>query len=163
MYVLRERAPTAEELADLRDAAGMSPRSMEGLRRGLPNSVYAVVVVQVPDEEGGAGDSAADAADGTADADTTDGTADAERTVGTARIVGDGGSVYHLCDMVVHPDHQGRGLGSRMMDALMAFVDETAPPDAYVNLMADVDGFYERWGFERTAPASKGMYLRTGE
>ncbi|MFB6359775.1 MAG: N-acetyltransferase, partial [Halobacteriales archaeon] len=30
-----------------------------------------------------------------------------------------------------------------------------------VNLMADVDGFYERFGFEETRPASKGMYLRT--
>lgn len=158
MYVLRERAPTAEELAALRDAAGMSSRSMEGLRRGLPNSLYAVVVVQVPDDEGGASDGAADATT----ADATDATTDEERTVGTARIVGDGGSVYHLCDMVVHPDHQGQGLGSRMMDALMAFLEETAPPDAYVNLMADVDGFYERWGFERTAPASEGMYLRTG-
>ena len=39
--------------------------------------------------------------------------------------------------------------------------DETAPPQAYVNLLADVDGFYEQFGFVETRPASKGMSLRT--
>lgn len=144
-YELRERAPTASELAALREAADMAPRSLEALRRGLPNSVYAVVAVHEPETDGP-----------TASLDRSG------RVVGTARIVGDDGAVYHLCDMVVHPDHQGRGLGTRLMDALMAYVEETAPPQAYVNLLADVDGFYERWGFERTAPASNGMYLRTG-
>lgn len=65
--------------------------------------------------------------------------------------------------MVVHPDHQQQGLGSRLMDALMVWIHETAPPQAYVNLMADVDGFYEQWGFDRTAPASNGMYYRVPE
>jgi len=70
------------------------------------------------------------------------------------------GETADVLRMYVHPDHQGRGLGSRMMDELVKFLDENAPPSAYVNLMADVDGFYERWGFEETRPASKGMYLR---
>jgi GNAT superfamily N-acetyltransferase len=83
-------------------------------------------------------------------------------TVGMARIVGDDGAVYHICDMVVRPDHQRRGLGTLLMERLLAYIEATAPPQAYVNLMADVDGFYERFGFEETRPASKGMYLRTG-
>ena len=131
-YELRESPPTVARFLELRAAAGMSERSREAVERGLPNSLYAVTVVE---EEPG-------------------------ETVGMARIVGDGGSVYHICDMVVDPDHQRLGLGSRMMDALMDWIDETAPPKAYVNLMADVDGFYEQWGFERTAPASVGMYYR---
>ncbi len=133
-YELRESRPTVDRFLELRDAAGMAERSREAVERGLPNSRYAVTVV-----------------DGTGE------------TVGMARIVGDGGAVYHVCDMAVHPDHQRQGLGSQMMDALMDWIDETAPPKAYVNLMADVDGFYERWGFERTAPASKGMYYRVPE
>ena len=131
-YELREELPTVERFQELRAAAGMAARSREGVERGLPNSVYGVTVVEQETGE----------------------------TVGMARIVGDGGSVYHVCDMVVHPEHQHQGLGSRMMDAVMAYVDEHAPPNAYVNLMADVDGFYEQWGFERTAPASNGMYYR---
>ncbi|WP_049981753.1 GNAT family N-acetyltransferase [Halolamina rubra] len=133
-YELRESAPTVDRFLELRDAAGMSARSREAVERGLPNSSYAVIVVD-----------------------------DAGETVGMARVVGDDGSVFHVCDMVVHPDHQGRGLGSRLMDAVMDWIDDTAPPNAYVNLLADVDGFYEQWGFERTAPASKGMYYRVEE
>lgn len=150
-YELREELPTPRRLARLRELNDMAPRSREGLRRGLPNSLYAVVVVAV-----GSG------ADGGDLDDAGNPEAGEAPVVGTARVVGDGGSIYHLCDMVVHPDHQRRGIGTRMMDALMAFVDETAPPDAYVNLMADVEGFYERWGFEATAPVSRGMYRRTG-
>ncbi|GAB7095088.1 GNAT family N-acetyltransferase [Halolamina litorea] len=130
-YELRESPPTVERFLELRAAAGMSERSREAVERGLPNSLYAVTVVDEADE-----------------------------TVGMARVVGDDGSVYHVCDMAVHPDHQRQGLGSRLMDALMDWIEETAPSSAYVNLMADVEGFYEQWGFERTAPASQGMYYR---
>lgn len=130
-YEVRDELPTPEEFVALRDAADMASRSMEGVERGLPNSVFGVTVV---DETG--------------------------ETVGMARVIGDGGSVYHVCDMAVHPDHQRRGLGSRMMERLMEYLEAEAPEGAYVNLMADVDGFYERFGFEHTAPASRGMYRR---
>ncbi|MES3160825.1 MAG: hypothetical protein PPP55_04545 [Halorubrum sp.] len=64
-----------------------------------------------------------------------------------------------------------------MMNALVAWLHENAPDGGYVNRLADVDGFYrrsrpsasgpdpeavhERWGFELSAPASKGMRIRT--
>jgi len=132
-YDLRERVATVEEFQRLRDAAGMAARSGAGVERGLPNSVYGVVV---GNERSG-------------------------ETVGMGRIVGDDGSVYHIADTAVHPDHQRRGLGTAIMEVLLDYVTETAPPNAYVNLMADVDRFYERSGFEETRPASKGMYRRT--
>jgi len=130
-YELRESVPDPERFVALRESADMPPRTLDAARRGLENTLYGVSVVDTESDE----------------------------TVGMARIVGDGGCVFHVSDMVVHPDHQRRGLGTRIMDALMAYIGENAPESAYVNLMADVDGFYERWGFERTAPASKGMYL----
>jgi ribosomal protein S18 acetylase RimI-like enzyme len=130
-YELRESVPDPETFVALREAADMSSRSLSAVRRGLPNTVYGVSIVE----------------------------SDTGETVAMARIVGDEGTVYHICDMVVHPDHQRQGLGSRMMDALLEYIDEHAPETAYVNLMADVDGFYEQWGFERTAPVSKGMFL----
>jgi GNAT superfamily N-acetyltransferase len=132
-YTVRDDLPTVDEFLHLRASADMAPRSREAVERGLPNSVVGAIAVHDPTDE----------------------------TVGMARIVGDDGAVYHVCDMVVHPDHQGRGLGTRLMERLLAYVEETAPPQAYVNLVADVDGFYERFGFAETAPASKGMYLRT--
>lgn len=144
MYELREETPSVEDYRRLRAAAGMSERSREAAELGVPNSQYAAVVVATGDAVG---------ADASGD----------ESVVGMARVVGDGGTVYHVCDMAVHPDHQRRGLGTRLMDAIMDFLEATAPPTAYVTLVADVDGFYERWGFEPTAPASKGMFYRVGE
>jgi len=47
------------------------------------------------------------------------------------------------------------------MRAILASLDD-APPDVYVDRMADADDFYERFGFETTRPVSKGTYLRTG-
>lgn len=122
----------------------MAPRPREGVERGLPNSVYAVHAVTTPDGGGELGNAEARSSE----------------TVGMARVVGDGGSVYHVCDTAVHPAHQGRGLGTKLMDAVMAFIEADAPPGAYVNLVADVDGFYERFSFAETRPASKGMFSR---
>jgi GNAT superfamily N-acetyltransferase len=133
-YTLRDEAPSVAEFRRLRAAAGMTDRPREAVERGLPSSLFAVTVVHEPTGE----------------------------VVGMGRIVGDDGAVYHVCDMAVHPDHQRRGLGTRVMERLLWYLDETAPPGAYVNLMADVDGFYEQFGFEETRPASKGMYLQTG-
>lgn len=130
-YEIRHETPAPEAYVALRDLNDMAPRSLEAAERGLPNARFSAIAI---------------------DTDTGE-------TVGMARVVGDGGTVYHICDMAVHPGHQGRGLGSRLMDAVMDHVHDHAPETAYVNLLADVDGFYERWGFERTAPATKGMYL----
>jgi len=132
-YAIRDRLPTVEAFQSLRAAADMAERSRAAVEQGLPNSLYGAVAVHEPSGE----------------------------TVGMARVVGDDGSVFHVCDMAVHPDHQRQGLGTRLMEAVLAYVEETAPPRAYVNLVADVDGFYEQFGFEETRPASKGMYLRT--
>ncbi|WP_080505181.1 GNAT family N-acetyltransferase [Halorubrum aethiopicum] len=138
-YELRATTPSVEAFVRLRREAGMSDRSREAVERGLPNTTYGVHVVEVGTGSG------------------------AGRTVGMARIVGDGGSIFHLSDMAVAEAHQGRGIGTAMMDALVAWLRENAPDGAYVDLLADVEGFYERWGFERTAPASRAMGIRTEE
>ncbi|MEF8852133.1 MAG: GNAT family N-acetyltransferase [Haloarculaceae archaeon] len=130
-YALRETVPEPERYVELREAGDMNPKSLDAARRGLPNTVYGITVVETETGE----------------------------TVGMARVVGDEGIVYYICDMVVHPDHQGQGLGDRLMDALMGYIEEHAPETAYINLIADIDGFYEQWGFEETRPGSKGMYL----
>ncbi len=132
-YTIREEVPDPETFAALREAANLPPRSPEGIERGLPNSLHGAVAVHEP-----TGD-----------------------VVGMGRVVGDGGTVYQITDMAVHPDHQRRGLGTRLMERLEAYIAETAPPRAYVNLIADIDGFYEQFGFEGVQPASKGMFRRT--
>ncbi|XVH30866.1 GNAT family N-acetyltransferase [Haloferacaceae archaeon DSL9] len=130
-YEFRDDPPTVDDFLRLREAAGMAARSREAVARGLPNTTFGVTVYRD------------------------------DVAVGMGRIVGDGGSVYQIADMAVDPDHQGAGLGTAIMDRLMAYLEANAPSGAYVNLIADVEGFYERWGFEEVRPASRGMYLRT--
>lgn len=138
-YRLVEEVPTPAEFVRLRSEAGMAERSLDAAEQGLPNTLYAVVIRAETDLEMGGTETAAGEA------------------VGLARVVGDGGAVFHISDVAVAEPHQGRGLGTAMMDAVMAYVEAEAPETAYINLLADVDGFYERWGFEYSAPTSKGM------
>ncbi|WP_396612079.1 GNAT family N-acetyltransferase [Haloferax sp. S1W] len=142
-YQIISTFPDPETYVALREAAEMAPRSLAAAERGLSNTTFGVSVV-------------------TEREDSSDGD-ESEQVVGMGRLVGDGGTVYQVVDVAVHPDHQGQGLGTRVMDALVEYLDREAPPTAFVNLLADVDGFYDRWGFEPTAPASKGMFLRIGE
>jgi ribosomal protein S18 acetylase RimI-like enzyme len=131
-YELIDEAPTPQEYVALRAAAGLSARTLEAARRGLPNSVFAVSVRRGPE------------------------------LVGMGRIVGDGGCNYEIVDIAVRPDCQRRGLGMRIMQALMEYLHVHAPESAYVSLIADEGApeLYARFGFEPTAPASIGMAKR---
>nr|WP_208407207.1 GNAT family N-acetyltransferase [Amycolatopsis granulosa] len=65
---------------------------------------------------------------------------------GMARLVGDGVMYLLIVDVVVHPGHQGRGLGQRMVRRLVEVAGARR-----VQLVAapDVVPFYERLGFVR--------------
>lgn len=154
-YVISPVVPDPETFLSLRAAADMAPRSREGVERGLPNTRFGVTARHV---DGAGTDRTADEpAVRTADTPPADG-----RVVGMGRVVGDGGTVYQITDVVVHPDHQDRGVGTAVMEALLGYVDRDAPPQAYVNLLADAEEFYEEFGFEPTAPDTVGMYFWTG-
>ena len=132
MFKINLEVPSSEVFLALRKKAGMGPRSIEGAEKGLGRELFSVLLEHVPTGE----------------------------VVGMGRIVGDGGTVFHVCDMAVLPEYQRMGGGSLIMAEIMNFIDREAPSDSYVNLMADVDGFYEKWGFERTFPRSKGMAFK---
>lgn len=128
-YTLRKELPSAEEFTALRDANDMTSRPYEAVEQGLPNALFGVIITYEPSSE----------------------------TVAMGRVIGDDGMVSQISDMVVHPDHQRRGLGALMMDTLLSYIEETDPAKAEVNLFADIDGFYERFAFRETRPTSKGM------
>ena len=133
MFRIEVGVPSAEEFLSLRSSADMGPRSLKGAKQGLGNELYCVLLKVEENDE----------------------------LVGMGRVVGDGGTVFHICDMVVKPEWQKKGGGTMIMDALMDFIEELDISDAYVNLIADVDGFYEKWGFKPTRPSSKGMFLKS--
>ncbi len=78
------------------------------------------------------------------------------------RIVGDGGCHFQIVDIAVLPEHQGKGLGKRIMAGLVGHLDTHAPESAYVSLIADgkAKDLYTQYGFQPTAPVSIGMSRR---
>ncbi|MFH8680436.1 GNAT family N-acetyltransferase [Streptomyces lydicus] len=83
--------------------------------------------------------------------------------IGMGRIIGDGGTAFQVVDICVHPAHQGRGLGKRIMAALAEELERRAP--AYVSLIADGPAcfLYEKFGFAATTTLdSIGMYRLVG-
>ena len=124
--------PDAATYCHLRSASGLSPKTAEAAARGLPNSLFAVQVVQ------------------------------GDEIVGMGRIIGDGGCFYQVVDIAVLPAHQGRGLGKLIMHEIMRYIEEQVPASAYVSLIADgqAQNLYAQFGFTHTAPKSVGMAMK---
>ena len=133
MFTIKEEVPDPETFLALRLGAGMRARSKEGIEKGLGKELFSVVLRSEENLE----------------------------PVGMGRVVGDGGTIFVICDMAVLENWQRKGGGTMIMEALMEFILREAPPKSYVNLMADIDGFYERWGFVPSLPQSRGMVLNT--
>ena len=87
-----------------------------------------------------------------------------EEIVGMGRVIGDAGCFYQIVDVVVRPEHQGRGLGKLIMAGLMDYLDRNAEKSAYVSLIADgpAHKLYAQFGFKPTAPVSIGMAYTVG-
>jgi predicted N-acetyltransferase YhbS len=66
-----------------------------------------------------------------------------------ARVIGDGGLVYYIQDVIVLPEYQGQGLGAKMMDKVMAYIRGQVKHSAIIGLMSakGKEPFYERYGF----------------
>lgn len=129
-YTLVEQMATLDDFLRLRVVSGLSPRTRESARRGLPNTLFGVSVLH------------------------------ADRTVGMGRVIGDGGCSFVIVDIAIEPAHQRRGLGKAIMAALDRWLAANAPEGAHVSLIADGDArhLYAQFGFVDVAPASIGMH-----
>ena len=130
-YELQEAIPAVEDYLRLRRISGLTARSAEAARAGLPGSFFAVCVAY-----GGV-------------------------TVAMGRIISDGALFFHLVDIAVDPAHQGKGLGKAMVATLLAHVRKVAPAKAYVSLMANGEAhrLYAPFGFAPVMPEARGMAL----
>ncbi|WP_440898950.1 GNAT family N-acetyltransferase [Actinosynnema sp.] len=131
-YELHPTPPSVADYLRLRAESGLSPKTPEQAAAALPGAWASFHVTH---------------ADG--------------RTVGMGRVLGDGGWYFHVVDMAELPDHQGRGIGGELKEALLRRIREAAPPGAFVTLLADAPGrpLYLKHGFTETAPGSIGMAL----
>ncbi|MBN1364382.1 MAG: GNAT family N-acetyltransferase [Syntrophaceae bacterium] len=69
--------------------------------------------------------------------------------VGMGRIVGDKGFIYFIADVIVKPAFQGKKIGAKIMNSIMLYLEENAPENSYITLMAakGKEEFYEKFGF----------------
>ncbi|MFD2830912.1 GNAT family N-acetyltransferase [Corticicoccus populi] len=132
MIEIRYEAPNNREYRELRRVCGLTVYSQEAAAKGLPNACHNVMLYNKAS------------------------------LIGMGRVVGDGGTVFQIVDIAVHPDYQGLGYGRKIMDEIMVFLDYAAEESTYVNLIADypADKLYEQYGFKTTEPASTAMARR---
>ncbi|MEM8675778.1 MAG: GNAT family N-acetyltransferase, partial [Cyanobacteria bacterium P01_G01_bin.67] len=99
-YTVIAQPPNVADYCHLRAATGLSPKTTEAAAQGLAGTWFGVSVLYE------------------------------DRVVGTGRIIGDGGCFFQIVDIAVLPEHQGQGLGKRIMQALVAYLEQHAPPSA---------------------------------
>ncbi|WP_051250921.1 GNAT family N-acetyltransferase [Paenibacillus harenae] len=129
-YELIKRLPTVEEHRTLWEAVGWGSVNTEMSGPSLARSLYGVVILC------------------------------SGEIAGMGRVIGDGAMYYYIQDVAVLPAHQGEGLGKRIMDSLLAYVESHCAGAGFVGLFAShgKDTFYERFGFSNHAPGMTGMF-----
>lgn len=70
------------------------------------------------------------------------------KQVGFARAVSDHSTFTYLCDVIVAPEHRGRGLGKWLVETLLAHPELQTTTQCLRT--RDAHSLYERHGFERT-------------
>jgi GNAT superfamily N-acetyltransferase len=129
-FQIVERVPTVEEYLALREAVGWGRLGEEMAARGLAHALFTVCVLH--DDE----------------------------VVGCGRVIGDGGLYFYLQDIIVLPAFQAKGLGKRVMQSIMGYLEAHALPGAFVGLMAasGASSFYTQFGFAVRPVDRPGMF-----
>lgn len=128
---IKQDALTAELYVSVRDAVGFRCYDVEDVRIALAGGLYSVVAY-------------------------VDG-----QVAGIGRVVGDGRIAFFIKDLVVLPKYQGAGVGSAILEALIARIQANCCAHAYVGLMSTPgkEPFYEAHGFLRRPTQDFGAGL----
>lgn len=118
-YILEEKVPSAEEQFNLRKQAGLTPPPRPDNEISLKNTWFGVTI---RNKDG--------------------------KAISMGRIIGDGAIFLVIVDICTLPNHQRKGLGSKVMKALVDHTEKNAP-NAHLSLLADPPGkvLYKRMGF----------------
>lgn len=79
---------------------------------------------------------------------------DGSRQIGLARVVSDYAVFAYLCDVFIHEDYRGRGLGKWLMETVMSHPDLQGLR-RWTLATSDAHGLYRQFGFDApTKPES---------
>lgn len=118
-FEYKKALPTANEYNLLRENVGWGIMPVNIVEKSLEKTIYGVSVYSE------------------------------NKIIGSGRIVGDDGLCYYIQDVMFIKDFQKRGIGSKIVKMLMDFLEENAPINSYVGLMASkgLEKFYSKYGF----------------
>ncbi len=87
-----------------------------------------------------------------------------KQVVAMGRVIGDGAIYFYIQDVIVHPNHQNKGVGKLVMEAIEAYLSKSSNEYAFVGLMASEGavGFYESFGYKKRKDHSPGMFKIMG-
>ena len=88
---------------------------------------------------------------------------DEDNPAGMGRVVGDG--IYNtVCDVIVKPDYQRKGIGTGIMNQLLKYLEDQILENekSSVQLIAEKgkESFYKRFGFESVPNEFSGSGMR---
>ncbi|MGY0372376.1 GNAT family N-acetyltransferase [Clostridium sp. JNZ J1-5] len=117
--VVVERKPSVEEYIQLRSSIGWKILQHDKIQKGLDNSIYCVCV----EDQG--------------------------NIIGLGRIIGDGGTVFYIQDIMVAPSYQKKNIGTLIMRKIVDYINDNCMDGAIVGLIAisELDNFYKKFGF----------------
>ena len=121
------KVPSPLEFCEMREKAGLSPKSLKAATIALPNSLYAISV------------------------------RNGDVLIAMGRVVGDGACNFEIVDVAVDPDYQGQGLGRKIMEHIENYLSSVVLDGSYVSMIADEPVFYEKLGYKLVSPSSQGM------
>ena len=76
---------------------------------------------------------------------------DSEKLIGVGRVLADGIDCAYICDIAVHPDYQGTGLGKEIVNSL---IDQSKGHKKIILYAAPgKESFYKKFGFKRMLTA----------
>lgn len=86
------------------------------------------------------------------------------KTIGMARYVSDGGYAGLIMDVIVHPDYQGKGYGTKLIKYLIDYLKSTIQDneELMIQLLSapGKQNFYSQFGFKvKKEVAEDGMYM----
>jgi ribosomal protein S18 acetylase RimI-like enzyme len=76
---------------------------------------------------------------------------DAGRLIGAGRAVSDGVDISYICDVAVHPDHQGLGIGKEIVSRLVGL--SRGHKKIILYAAPGKESFYRQFGFRRMTTA----------
>ena len=88
---------------------------------------------------------------------------DGSRLVGMIRAVGDGASILYIQDLLVHPDYQRKGIGSRLMAEMLRCFPDVNQAVLLTDDRNETCCFYEAAGFQKVQKAGCCAFIRLHE